>query len=109
MKTVYESGFTRANAIKAFESTGLFPFNRDKITPDKLAIGSSFNIESPLNLSSQKTPNRSSQVTPSHLGIDSILKSYEKVQMEATAHLRRNLMEFYHNKNFARKSKTPCT
>ena len=92
MKTVYESGFTKANAVKSFERNGLFPFNRGKITLDKKAISSSFNTESPLNLSSEKTPNRSCQVTPSHQGIDSILKSYEKVQMEASADLRRNLI-----------------
>ena len=28
--------------------------------------------------------------------------------MEASAHLRKNLMEFYHIKNFARKRKTAC-
>ena len=42
LKLLYENSFKRIHSINGFEETGIFPFNRTKISAEKLAISFSY-------------------------------------------------------------------
>lgn len=92
MKAVYDKSFKKSHAVSGFEASGLYPLNREKISDEKLAIGTVFrsNLEAenenetedtePADISilideSFVTPKRSKPSNP----IKSVLKSVKTI------------------------------
>ena len=76
-----ENGFSGKNAQMGFEESGLYPFNREKITFEKLQLGTAF-IEPNDSDDEQTTTNKQANClrTPSN----DVLKSIENIFTSTT-------------------------
>ena len=72
MKNVYDRAFKKEHAIKGFESCGLFPIDRKKISEDKLKIGAIFRKRKELEVEPELEPEPAPELE-SELEIDSFI------------------------------------